>query len=192
MINDGSKTLVQGTDFTVTYADNINVGIATANVTFYRDYSGTMTKNFNISPAPIYTPPSYTAPTTYTYTGMFNTDGGSIIDSKTIKEGTTIGEIPAPTKDGYVFAGWYSNKELTKAYDAGTKITASTTLYAKWTKIDSKPVDNSKKELILTIGKKEANAFGTDIINDVAPMIRNNRTYTPVKFIAENLGASVE
>ncbi len=191
VIKDVDKTLVQGTDYTVVYSNNTNVGTATVTVTFYRDYSGTMTKNFNISPAPIYTPPSYTAPTTYTYTVMFNTDGGSIIDSKTIKEGTTIGEIPVPTKDGYVFAGWYSNKELTKSYDAGTKITASTTLYAKWTKVESEPVDNSKKELVLTIGKKEANAFGTDIINDVAPMIRNNRTVLPAKFIAESLGAEV-
>jgi len=28
--------------------------------------------------------------------------------------------------------------------------------------------------------------------NDVAPIITNDRTYTPVRFIAENLGADIE
>lgn len=135
-------------------------------------------------------PPPYTAPT---YTVMFNTDGGSTIDNKSIKEGTTIGEIPTPRKDGYVFGGWYMDKELTRAYDANTKITASTTLYAKWTKVEPTPApaDNSKNELVLTIGKKEANVFGSEKENVVAPMIKNGQPMLPVRFIAENLGAKV-
>ena len=142
--------------------------------------------------------PTYTTPT---LTVIFNTDGGSTIDSKSIKQGSSIGEIPSPTKDGFVFDGWYSDKELTKAYSTNTKITASTTLYAKWTKVEPKlddnskddnpNNDNSKNELVLTIGIKDAKAFGSDKTMDAAPIIKNNRTMLPARFIAESLGAEV-
>lgn len=51
--------------------------------------------------------------------------------------------------------------------------------------------DNSNKQFILTIGKKDANVFGTFKENDVAPMIKNGRTMLPARFVAENLGAEV-
>lgn len=38
----------------------------------------------------------------------------------------------------------------------------------------------------------EAIAFGTPVINDVAPIARNNRTMLPLCFVAENLGATSE
>ena len=46
-------------------------------------------------------------------------------------------------------------------------------------------------KLILTIGEKSAKAFGKDVENDVAPIIRNDRTMLPARFVAENLGAKV-
>ena len=52
--------------------------------------------------------------------------------------------------------------------------------------------DNSKTKIILTIGKKEALVFGETKINDVAPVIRNDRTMLPARFVAENLGADVK
>ncbi|PHV70180.1 hypothetical protein CS063_11930 [Sporanaerobium hydrogeniformans] len=349
MIKDGDKTLVQGTDYTVAYTNNINVGTATATITFINSYSGTMTKNFEIAylkhaisfdgnggtgampnvsirngqsytlPPCTFTPPAnkvfkawniggtdyavganyivtaattvqaiwmdlekvktpvispnggtfsssqavtlvsgttdaiiyyttngteptaastvYSTPFTITssltvkaiavkggmvnsdiasasftksssssggssssgssssssptFTVKFNTDGGSTLDSLSIKEGATVGEIPAPTKEGYVFDGWYSDKELTRAYDVHAKITASTTLYAKWTEAKPQPIDHSKNELILTIGKKDANVFGIAKTNDFAPIVKNNRTLLPARFIAESLGAEV-
>ncbi len=40
----------------------------------------------------------------------------------------------APTKEGYIFGGWYKDKELTKAWDFDEDIvTADIPLYAKWT-----------------------------------------------------------
>lgn len=132
--------------------------------------------------------PTYTAPT---FTVKFNTDGGSTIDNMSIKEGTTVGEIPAPKKEGYVFDGWYSDKDLTMTYDANTKITASTTLYAKWKKIEPQPTDNSKNEFVLTLGKNDTNVFGIDKTNDFIPIIKNNRTMLPARFIAESMGAEV-
>lgn len=65
------------------------------------------------------------------------------------------------------------------------------------TSASSKPqnnivTENPKEQMILTIGKKEALVFGETKINDVAPIIRNDRTMLPARFVAENLGAVVK
>lgn len=118
------------------------------------------------------------------YTIKFDTNGGSELKNISVKSGQSIGTITEPKKDGYVFTGWYSDKELTKPYDTDEKVTASATLYAGW-KID--PV----RQMILTIGKKDAAVFGQTKSNDVAPKIVNDRTMLPARFVAENLGAVV-
>lgn len=71
------------------------------------------------------------APTTYTV--KFETNGGNEIDSVKVTKNKTAQEPTAPTKDGYTFDGWYTDKELTKAYDFDKKVTKAITLYAKWT-----------------------------------------------------------
>lgn len=43
----------------------------------------------------------------------------------------------------------------------------------------------------MTIGSKEAKVFGETKTNDVAPIIRNDRTMLPARFVAESLGATV-
>ena len=118
-------------------------------------------------------------------TVKFNTNGGDEMKNITVTKGQTIGTIKTPTRNGYVFTGWYSDEKLTKEYSVNEKVTESTTLYAGW-KID--PV----RQLILTIGKKEAAVWNEAKSNDVAPVIRNDRTMLPARFVAENLGATVE
>ena len=45
--------------------------------------------------------------TPLSYTLMFDTDGGSNIDTATFKVGDKIElELTPPTKDGYIFIGW--------------------------------------------------------------------------------------
>lgn len=48
-VNDGVKVLREGTDYTVTYANNINEGTATAKITGIGNYSGTTSTDFQIS-----------------------------------------------------------------------------------------------------------------------------------------------
>ena len=68
-----------------------------------------------------------------TYTLTFDTNGGSAIDKITKDSGTTIDLATyKPTRSGYTFAGWFSDKALTKAVTS-VKLTANTTVYAKWT-----------------------------------------------------------
>lgn len=68
-----------------------------------------------------------------TCTLTFDTNGGSAIDKITKDSGATIDLATyKPTRAGYTFAGWFSDKALTKAVTS-VKLTANTTVYAKWT-----------------------------------------------------------
>ena len=48
-VKDGSKTLVQNTDYIVSYSKNINAGMAKVKITGKGNYEGTVTKNFAIT-----------------------------------------------------------------------------------------------------------------------------------------------
>ena len=71
----------------------------------------------------------------YVSTITFESNGGSLVNSISNVEGTTITAPTAPTKEHYTFAGWYSDAALTKAYSFTTQPTEDITLYAKWTPV---------------------------------------------------------
>ena len=123
------------------------------------------------------------------YTVTFETNGGSRIEKQSVTKDTLLSEPSAPTKEGYVFAGWYTDKELKEKFDFSQTVTKNLTLYAAWTEAEE---DLSARQMILTIGEKEAMVFGERKTNDVAPQIVNDRTMLPARFVAENLGAKVE
>lgn len=71
---------------------------------------------------------------TPTYTVTFDSNGGSSVTAEVVTEGNLVTKPTDPTKTDNTFAGWYSDEELTTAFDfTSTYITASITLYAKWT-----------------------------------------------------------
>ena len=49
-VNDGSKVLKKGIDYTVSYSNNVNVGTATIKIRGKGKYNGTVTKTFSIIP----------------------------------------------------------------------------------------------------------------------------------------------
>lgn len=116
----------------------------------------------------------------------FTANGGSKTMNQTVARGSTLKKPADPTKNGYTFAGWYTDSKFAEKYDFSSKVTKNMTLYAKWTS-----EDNSENEIVLTIGQKEAVVFGKTKTNDVAPIIRNDRTMLPARFVAEELGAKV-
>ena len=74
--------------------------------------------------------------TTVTYTVSFDMDGvGSAPSSQTVKHGGTVTKPSNPSAEGYTFNGWYSNNDLTEAYDFSLSVTSDITLYAGWTHI---------------------------------------------------------
>ena len=140
------------------------------------------------------------------YTVSFNTNGGNKITSQTVAKDNSVKEPTAPIKENFEFAGWYTDKELTTKYDFTEKVTKSFTLYAKWTEqkqenggsedVVNNNSGNENKEssdtIVLTIDEHDALVYGTTKTNDVAPKVVNDRTMLPARFIAENLGATVE
>ncbi len=122
------------------------------------------------------------------YTVKFETNGGSAVKSASVKIGGVLSEPEEPAREGFKFTGWYTDKDCTVKYEFGGKVIRGLTLYAGWEEI---PADNSGNEIVLTIGKKSATVFGEEASNDVAPIIRNDRTMLPARFVAEALGADV-
>lgn len=74
------------------------------------------------------------------YTVTFNSNGGSSVDNQSMENGGNATEPAVPTRDGYVFNGWYSDAALNEAYSFTTSVTGNLTLYAKWT-FNSRTVD---------------------------------------------------
>lgn len=63
----------------------------------------------------------------------FESNGGSAVESQSVERGGKVLYPVTPTKENYVFAGWFTDEELTEEYDFSQEVTSSFTLYAKWT-----------------------------------------------------------
>ena len=140
-VKDGySKTLTKGTDYTLAYSDNVDVGTATVTVTGIGDYAGTATKTFNIDKADA----TCTAPTAkvgLTYTGVAQelVNAGSTSDGDLYYAlGTGAGTAPT--------TGWRTS--IPTATNAGT--------YYVWYKVVGDKNHNDKAAASVdgvTIGK---------------------------------------
>ena len=75
------------------------------------------------------------------YTVSFNTHGADTETPAPIgvaKYNTIEDQMPAdPTREGYVFAGWYTDEAYTVPFVATQQIVRNLTLHAKWTRTDS-------------------------------------------------------
>ena len=65
----------------------------------------------------------------------FQVNGGSAVANQTIAYNTKVTEPTAPTRAGHTFGGWFKEAGFTTKFNFTTeKITANTTIYAKWHK----------------------------------------------------------
>ncbi len=113
------------------------------------------------------------------YTVNFNTQGhGNAPQSYTgIKSGELIQKPADPNAQGYRFDGWYKDSSCKTAWNFNTdKVTADTTLYAKWVKLDA-PAD------------EDISKYPTDQRKDLKPIAKiaeikakvyDGTPYTPV------------
>lgn len=77
--------------------------------------------------------PKWTAKSPDMVTVTFNSNGGSSVKSVQINKGEKVSKPEDPTLAGYIFDGWYLDKECTKEYSFDTKVENDITLFAKWT-----------------------------------------------------------
>lgn len=66
---------------------------------------------------------------------------GEQIPAQEVVSGKKAAVPTAPTAKGWVFKGWYADKDLKTPFDFNAAITADTTVYAKWAEA-SKPAPN--------------------------------------------------
>ena len=66
------------------------------------------------------------------YTVAFDANGGSGNTVISVVSGDTVTAPEPPTRDGYIFDGWYTAKDGGTKFDFTKPITADVTLYAHW------------------------------------------------------------
>lgn len=76
----------------------------------------------------------WTKSTGKTYTITLNANGGRVSPStKKVAQNENYGELPVPTRDGYLFDGWYTSRTGGTEVTEDTRATADRTVYAHWT-----------------------------------------------------------
>ncbi len=84
------------------------------------------------------------------YTVTFDSKGGTLVEAQEVKKNETATEPADPTREGYIFLGWYTSETSTVEYDFDTKVVEDITLIAKWgqtQKITDISIDLKETEL---------------------------------------------
>ncbi|WP_179218642.1 InlB B-repeat-containing protein [Saccharibacillus sp. O23] len=90
-------------------------------------------------------------PGTTTYTLTFESNGGTTIEPQKVRNGEALNNLPVPMKEGFIFQGWFADKELTLIFANGSALTADTKLYAKYTDSVEKVVQNTPSYAALDV-----------------------------------------
>ncbi|MBO5504895.1 MAG: S-layer homology domain-containing protein [Clostridia bacterium] len=101
------------------------------------------------------------------HTVKFETNGGSKLSSVQVFDKQKLTLPTAPTKDGYTFAGWYTDADLTTPFDADKVITKDITLYAKWTTGEDVGDDDTADVIVKGENDKEVDTDENIKISDL-------------------------
>ena len=71
---------------------------------------------------------------TVTHSVSLRRNDGSEPEQLTVPDGEALREPAQPERENYVFAGWYSDAELTQPYSFDAPVTGDLSLYAAWTR----------------------------------------------------------
>lgn len=170
-VTDGEKTLTLGTDYTVSYSDNIHAGTAKATITGKGNYSGTVEKTFEIVKVDI-EPSSITAPIANTgliYTGSAQelVGAGSVADNIGTMYYAVTTENTAPTDESLY------TTSIPTATDAGT--------YYVWYKVvgDSNHLDSDAGYVTVTITTAGSSDSGASADTPTTSSETVSQTVTP-------------
>ncbi|MDE7263207.1 MAG: InlB B-repeat-containing protein [Anaeroplasmataceae bacterium] len=115
-----------------------------------------------------------------TYIVSFVANGGTSVASQSVEYNQRASRPISPTKEGYIFVGWYKSNQLQHEFDfVNTLITENITLHAKW---EEESKDPEKLRVIFntkdgsTIPSYENVALGSKI-NPPADPVREGYTF---------------
>ena len=94
------------------------------------------------------------------YTLSFDTNGGEELEKQVLSNNEVTTTV-IPTKESWVFDGWFIDSDLTEPFIFGGTLKADTTIYAKWVKY-IKFVDESDCIKTITVGDGEYIPLPTD------------------------------
>ncbi|MDE7311956.1 MAG: fibronectin type III domain-containing protein [Eubacterium sp.] len=177
VVETGSRTLVLGTEYTVSYANNVNAGTATITVTGVGRYSGTQTATFVIEPKSMQSlDTSDVADRTYTgdaYTPDITVSDGGKVLTKGVDYTVTYKNNTDPGVASIVIEGLNSNYAGTKIVSfkisavAVSGLKASSVKYnsikLKWTKqayATGYQICDSNSKVIKTVKANSATITG--------------------------------
>ena len=115
---------------------------------------------------------------------QFDSQGGSMIPAQVILRNATVSEPKIPTKDGYDFIGWYTDKNCTVLYDFSNRINKSFTLYAGWVATNSFSRDENEKWLELPY----VNGYGDGTFAPDNNLTRAEAVTLLYNLLGQNLG----
>lgn len=114
------------------------------------------------------------------FTVSFDTVGGSAVESKSVLNGKSLSAPEIPTRDGYVFIGWYSDEAYKTpfTFDA-TPVTGDLTLRARWAE---KPAGSLEYRISYDLGYEgetiaDAETIGGKLYNAAVPAAREGYTF---------------
>lgn len=151
------KTLTAGTDYTVTYKNNINIGTASAIVAGTGNYTGTITKTFTISAkkGAAFTAGAYkykiTSASEAAFAGIKSTKTKKVVIPKTVKYGGKTFKVTSVAK---------------KALYQKTKVT-SVTIGANVKTIGASAFQNCKKLTTITIKTTTLKTVGKNALKGI-------------------------
>lgn len=93
------------------------------------DNGGDHEQNQPGNPEPPENPDGSEIPEVKNHTVTFDSDGGSNVENKTVKEGEKVAKPADPTREHYDFVGWYLGET---PYDFESAVKGNLTLKAKW------------------------------------------------------------
>ncbi len=110
----------------------------------------------------------------------FDSNGGSLVSSISLKKGSALTLPKNPTRDGYTFNEWQTKDG--KSVKNKTKFSSNTTLYAKWTKNEEpKPEPVESISLSLTNYYIHVNGISTSTAKAKVENASGDVTYSMTK-----------